>query len=190
MKAKDIKPGMVVAWRPRFHSGVLKVKVIEPGKTEGYEYSFQGLRSQPGWRVEILQENGRLPLPKSKDCRDVDGNPVAMGRHLLGPWDEYEAAQAEARDYAYGEAVRKAAEQAAEEAADKALTALGLGALTTYAAPSSVETFRLIEQFRQKTLQQAADDLLDLRDTKPGTGFNRFWRQGVEQAATHIRPRN
>lgn len=198
MRANQIKPGMILAWRPRYHTKVIKVEVIAPGATEGYRHSFQGVGPEKGWKVKILDDTKIGSGQKS--MLDTNGNPVALGRHLIGTWDDYQAD----RKAAQKEAAQRARERRVQEEAFgrarfdlQRLAAQGMGGkefqrklLFDTISFDPIELLELITEVQRLTLHQAASDLVDYRDSRPARGqSDGYWRRGVEAAATHIRPK-
>jgi len=155
MKAKDIKPGMVLAWKPKYHGWkTIKVQVVGPGQTEGNKFSYQGTGPQKGWRVEVLDGQDVFT---SKSTTDKDGNFIATGRDLLGPWDEYVAQQVAERQKMADEAEARDAAQAKQEDAVSDLYRLcdahdvdGTVFLGTSMDFTAVELLDLIKQFTKE----------------------------------------
>jgi hypothetical protein len=150
MKAKDIKPGMVLAWKPRYGETV-KVRVVGPGETKGYKFSYQGPYSQKGWQIEAPDD----AIYRTPGNSDADGNLIALGRELLGPWDEYVAQEAEALAADNARRERENAESLVRVRAAVALETMfkGYGLSTDTIRPGrmdfdAVELLTLLTEFR------------------------------------------
>lgn len=190
MKAKDVKPGMIVAWQPKYGTGTYKVRIVGPGWTKGYAFSYQGPKSEKGWIVEIIDGKG---LGNSASHRTAEGEPCATNRYLLGDWDEYEAARREAQlkaqQHAEEQQARWDAEALALRELDKVAIDIGYDPNLLRWNRNPVELLDLLRKVQSTTYQWVANDLVAYRDTKQPHRSPRDdgWRRGVEDSATRIR---
>lgn len=101
MKSKDMKPGMIVAVKPKLATSVYRMRLVEP----------TGWRERDHWQQMRAKKEGTDDAPHYKSpggpyalvekirgeeqppfCTK-DGKLLVLPQQVLGPWDEYDSKQ-------------------------------------------------------------------------------------------------